>query len=135
MTQGDPTTLLATELELVAPFDLQPLLAHFAASVSVLRNSVEDAVRTLWLGLEVESHDLDAAIEHWIALVDSLPPDLRARWDACSDRCLNTGIQGGTTPHAACFAVSEHAVSGLSRISVRLVFSVYALASGDRVAP
>lgn len=125
MTESEPTTLLPTELELVAPFELAPLLAYFGSRVFALRNSVDGSDRTVWLELTSEPHDLDVSIKHWIRIVDAMPADLRAIWNACTDRCLNTGIQSGFRPHASHFSISPDAVSGAARISVRLVFSVY----------
>ncbi len=136
MSNGEPTTLLTTELELVAPFDLSPLLAHLGSRASPLRNSVDGAVHTLWLEPDPEPRDLDAAIDHWVTIVDALPAHLRSLWDACTDRCLNTGIQSGFSPHASRLAVSEGSVKGAARIAVRLVFTVYAADhSHDERAP
>jgi hypothetical protein len=40
MTESEPTSLLATELELVAPFYLAPLLAHFGTLFGAARIAV-----------------------------------------------------------------------------------------------
>lgn len=126
-TMDAETALLPTELEIVAPFDLSPFVQHFGARVLILRDSMEDGLRTLWLDLVPARKTLDDAVAQWIAMVEEMPASLRTLWSSCTDRCLNTGIQSGRRPHATYLDIRETTVAGAARISVRLNFSVYAL--------
>jgi hypothetical protein len=130
---SEETTLLATELELVSDGDLGPLLAHFGSNADVLRDTMEGQTRTVWLELpqrwlEPSSPgDIDEAHATYVSAVEALSPELRAIWDACSDRCLHTGIQSGRAPHATHLRVSAQTLAGTVRIAVRLELTVYAL--------
>lgn len=127
MTSERETLRLSTELELVAEFDLLPLLNHFGSRVEVMRNSSEGVTRTAWLDLCLDNENLDQAVAHYVTMIEEMPEPLRALWNACTDRCLNTGIQSGRQPHATKLELLQATVSGAARIGVRLVFTVYAL--------
>jgi len=125
MADVDATRFLNVDLELVAAVGLGPLTTHLGENVIVLRDSVDEAIRTVWLELSSEPRDVDDAVRRYVTLIEALPPVLRRLWDECADRCLNVGIQAGRTPHAAAFCVSQFAVAGAARISARFEFTVY----------
>ena len=122
----DETCLLSAELEVVATFDLAALRDHFACGTGVMRDSVDGDTRTLWLHLVPSETGLEDAVRRYVAIVDALPHDLRSAWDACSDRCMNTGIQAGDVPHAFHVRLSSTSLAELARVSIRLEFSIYA---------
>src|SRR5689334_22212771 len=122
----DETQRLGTELEVVSDDDLTPLLEHLQSHVAVIRNSVDDGRHTLWLELEPTEIDLDDAVQRYAALVEALPAHLRALWDASLDRCLNTGIQSGWTPHAYAVRFSAESISRAARVALRHQSTVYA---------
>jgi hypothetical protein len=132
MNAEDETTRLGTELELVAGFDLRPLLEHFGSRVDVIRDSSEGDTRTAWLDLALENDTVDEAVAHYVAIVDEMLAPVRALWDACADRCLNTGVRSGRHPSAMPLELHARTVAGAARIGVRLVFTIYAL--DDRAA-
>jgi hypothetical protein len=101
------TRFLNVDLELVATFDLAPLLEYFNAETFTLRDSVAEGRRTVWMELHPDPKDTDDAILRYSMLVESLPSDFRRLWDACEDRCLNVGIQSGLAPHATAFPISN----------------------------
>jgi hypothetical protein len=127
MNGPDETTRLGTELEIVADFDLRLLLEHFGSRVEVLRDSSEGATRTVWLDLTLENDTVDEAVAHYVAIVDEMPAAVRNLWNACADRCLNTGVQSGRHPHATPLELRAGTVAGAARIGVRLVFTIYAV--------
>jgi len=135
MLTFDVTTCLSAELELVADFDLGPLRDHLQEQTGIVRDSVEDGTHSLWLALNPTEKDLDEAVRRYASIIGALPPPLRLLWDTCSDRCLNTGIQSGRTPHALRIRISEAALAEAARISLRLEFSVYAIDLEDRSVP
>jgi hypothetical protein len=122
----NPTRLLNVDLELVGTAELDPLLQRFSVSACVLRDSNESGRRTVWLELEGESFDANGTLVRFAELVAGLPRDMRALWDRCDDRCLNVGIQAGTTPHDAAFRIEAGTVARLAGIAARLEFTVYA---------
>ncbi len=120
------TRTLGTELEIVSNGDLTPLLEHLESHVAVIRNSIDDGRHTLWLELDPTEGDVDDAVQRYVRLLEDLPAHLREIWDASSDRCLNTGIQAGWTPHAHPVRLSADSISRAARISIRHQFTVYA---------
>ena len=97
------TRFLNIDLELVATFDLAPLLEYFNQTLFKLRDSVDEGRRTVWMELYADPKDMDDAILRYAMLVESLPKEIRRLWDKCEDRCLNVGIQSGRAPHASDF--------------------------------
>ncbi|HTA21195.1 MAG TPA: hypothetical protein VK989_18010 [Polyangia bacterium] len=130
----DETARLGTELEVVAHFDLTPLLEQFGARVAVLRSSVDAGRHTLWLELDPTETDLDDAVRRYAAMIEALPEDVRRLWDTSLDRCLNTGIQAGRGPNGFALALSSASMSLEAAISTRHQFTVYP-ANGVRRAP
>jgi hypothetical protein len=120
------TSLLGTELEVVADFDLTPLLEELQNEVVVLRNSVDDGRHTLWLELDSGEEDVDDAVRLWTGMIEALPVHLRSLWDTSTDRCLNTGIQAGRHPHAYAVGLSAESAAQASRLALRHQFTVYA---------
>ena len=120
------TQRLGAELELVARSRLRTLLEHIGGAVNALRNSVEDGVQTLWLEHVPLESSLDEAISRYAAIFDALPPELRAVWDSCTDRCVNVGVQAGFHPHAFPLLASCEAIAKLARLRRRLQITLYA---------
>ena len=119
------TRFLNIDLELVATFDLAPLLEYFNQTVFKLRDSVDQGRRTVWMELYADPKDMDDAILRYAMLVESLPKEIRRLWDKCEDRCLNVGIQSGRAPHASAFRISTGAIEKLVAIGARLEITVY----------
>jgi hypothetical protein len=129
MTQhAEPTRFLNVDLELIdsSDVDLDPLLEHLANATFTLRDSVEEGKRTVWLELNHGPEDVDDAITRFADLVESLPSDIRMRWNQCHDRCLNIGIQGGSAPHASAFRIATKSLAKAAAISTRMEITVYA---------
>jgi hypothetical protein len=132
MARIGATSRLGTELEIVADFDLTPLLERLQPHVEVLRNSVDDGRHTLWVELEPTESDIDDAVERYVGMIEALSPPLRALWDTSTDRCLNTGVQAGWTPHAFPVRLSAGSIARAARISVRHQFTIYAADPDER---
>jgi hypothetical protein len=121
------TQLLGTELEIVSDQDLTTLLAAIHASVRVIRSSIDDGAHTLWVELNVPAElDLDDTIQRYVDLIESLPSEPRAAWNAALDRCLNTGVQAGVEPHAYPLELSVESMARAARVHARHQFTVYA---------
>ena len=131
MLDSEPTQFLNVDLELVATFDLSPLLEHLNSATFTLCDSVDDGRRTVWMELDPDPKDADDAILRYAMLIESLPGDLRRLWDECEDRCLNVGIQSGVSPHASAFRISTGAIAKLVAIAARVEITVYS-ADGEK---
>jgi hypothetical protein len=71
------TRFLNIDLELVATFDLAPLLEYFNQTLFKLRDSVDEGRRTVWMELYADPKDMDDAILRYAMLVESLPKEIR----------------------------------------------------------
>jgi hypothetical protein len=127
MPDSEATRFLNVDLELVATFDLAPLVERFDSTIFTLRDSVDEGRRTVWMELHADPKDTNDAILRYAMLVESLPSDIRQLWDECEDRCLNVGIQSGLTPHASAFRISLDAIAKLGAITARLEITVYSV--------
>ena len=122
----DEAHRLGAELELISRSNLHPLFKHMGGAVNSLRNSVEGGVSTLWLELAPSETSLDDAVSRYAAIFDTLPPELRAVWDSCTDRCVNVGLQAGSRPHAFPLLASLGTIAELARLRLRLQITLYA---------
>jgi hypothetical protein len=125
------TRFLNVDLEIVSSGNIDPLLARLLAAMFTLRDSIEGGRRTVWMELAGDVADPNATVLELTRLIVSLPPDLRALWDACEDRCLNVGIQGGMSPHASAFRIAASTILEMAATSARLEFTIYGAAASD----
>jgi hypothetical protein len=122
------------DLEVIGTVDLDPLVEHLAGAAFVLRDTSDDGPRTLWFELEQSGNPeltVDATLGRFIALLSKLSPPLSASWEACDDRCLNIGIQGGLAPHSSGYRVDAETLAGLAAISTRLEITIYGAVQGN----
>ena len=127
---GEETRFLNVDLELVTRGGVDALLAHWGSLV-MLRDSVEDGKRTIWIELEEDQADVDSTLESFLALVESLPASLRRQWDECEDRCFNIGVQAGTTPASVAFRLAPDALRRIAAMQARVEFTVYGVVEGS----
>jgi hypothetical protein len=123
----DETRRLGTELEVVADFDLTPLLEQLGSRVAVIRNSVDSGRHTLWFQHVPTEKDLDDAVRRYAVMIEALPDQVRDLWNNSFDRCLNTGVQGGLHPPSYALELSSSAMALEVRIAARHRFTVYAV--------
>lgn len=130
----DEAHRLGAELELVSCCSLHLLLEHMGDAVNPLRDSVEDGVHTLWLELSPSETSLDEAVSRYASIFDTLPSELRAVWHACTDRCVNAGLQAGFRPHAFALLASPSTIAELARLCLRLQITMYSPAPNPQAA-
>lgn len=66
------------------------------------------------------------AIAALVSLTESLPAQAREIWDRSESRTMNIGIQAGSAPYAASFAISRECIELLARIGGDTAITVYA---------
>jgi hypothetical protein len=121
---GEATHFLNVDLELVTRGDVDALLAHWGSLV-MLRDSVEDGARTIWIELEADYRAVEPTLDAFLSLVESLPDSLQRMWDDCDVRCFNIGIQSGTSPHAEVFSIASSILRRIAAVDADVVFTVY----------
>ena len=129
---SEQTHFLNVDLELITRGEISPLLAQWSTKVAVLRDSMEDGQRTIWLELNGQPGEVEHAVLGFLDLVGKLPDPVRELWNGCDDRCFNVGIQAGSTPHDATFTISPRTLGRIAAVMARVAFTVYApIPSGD----
>ena len=129
---SEATHFLNVDLELVTRGEIGPLLAQWSKKVVVLRDSVDDDRRTVWLELHGQPGEVEHAVLGFLDLLGKLPDDVRELWNGCDDRCFNVGIQVGSTPHDSTYTISPRTLGRIAAVMARVAFTVYApLPSGD----
>ena len=124
---GEATHFLNVDLELVTRADVDALLAHWGSLV-MLRDSVEDGTRTIWIELEEDRRAVEPTLDAFLSLVETLPDSLQRMWDDCDVRCFSVGIQAGTSPHAEVFSIASGTLRRIADIQASVVFTVYGVA-------
>lgn len=119
------THFLNVDLDLVSRHDLSKLLAACSRSVIVHRDTVDRGVHTLCLALRRQPKDVGHAIRGYLALFESLPPSAKRLWNACSDRCLNVGVQAGPEPNYLELELSRVSIDRARTMHARVVFTIY----------
>ena len=121
------THFLNVDLDLCGESGLDELLDAFGSAVLVMNRNSDDFVS---LGIaQTHPQSVEETILAFFNLIQQLPPDARAVWDNCTTRCMNIGVQAGTTPHSESFHISDKTISLLSAIKAEIVFTVYAAKS------
>jgi hypothetical protein len=91
---------LNTDLDLVAPVSLEPLIAHFeAARISPLRPTLgEDGNWYVTLETDEPHEEPDRNIAALLSAIESTTGAARECWDACAKREFNVGYDCGDEP-------------------------------------
>jgi hypothetical protein len=123
---GEQTHFLNVDLELMTRGELAPLLAHWSKAVVVLRDTVRNGDRTVWLELNGQPREVEHAVLGFLDLVGKLPDSVRELWNGCDDRCFNIGIQAGSTPHDSTYTISPRTLGRIAAVMARVAVTVYA---------
>jgi len=129
------THFVNVDLDLGGPRTLQHFIDHWGDAVFVLRHEGSDEHG--WkAGLELSHADRTAeqAVLAFVELVQALPDDLRAAWDALEQRNLDVGIQAGAQPHAWSFALEPATLDAVQSVGAKLVCTVYGASDGTSTA-
>ncbi len=120
------TSFLNIDLDL---FDVEPL-EEFAAAwgddVVVLHHG--EWTRGWQLSVEVSAMVVtaEATARELVRLIDSLPDELRARWDRLQDRVLDLGVSAGLGPQRWSTSLPPSLLQAIGALELRLVVTVYA---------
>lgn len=133
---SDATHFVNVDLELVTRGEIAPLLALWSKAVLVLRNSVDNDQRTVWLELNSQPREAEHALLGFLDLLGKLPDEVRDLWNGCDDRCFNVGIQAGGGPHSSTYTISPRTLGRIAAATARVAVTVYAPPeNGERSAP
>jgi hypothetical protein len=121
---------LNTDLDLVSPQDLTPLVAAFKSAGVYTLHCDQDSTTGNWHGtFESEtSHnspepEIDLAV--LLAAIESLSPPLRDQWLACTLKEFNIGYDCGDDPWAFNNGLSAQTLHRLAAAQVSLRITLY----------
>lgn len=123
-----PTHYLNTDLDLTCAHDLSPLIA-------ALRGRGLDALphptgrREGKFVVIFETYENfttpEATLVAMLDAVESLPADMTALWQQCTQRDFNLGFQCDRQPHACEFAVAPELLQRIANLEARLCLTLY----------
>ena len=116
------TAFLNVDLDIQSRAGLDELISLLSSSVIVLHKTQHEAS----VELNESYTSLEDTVVGWINLIESLPPEARDILSRCESRSMNIGVQAGSQPKAAMFAISRETTSRLAEWQFELVFTVYA---------
>lgn len=137
MTEGRGP-FLNVDLEARSAGDLSPLVRHWGNRVLVLHHARgADGLDHLALELAAEGvagpvNTVERVLSGLCTLVEALPPDLRATWDACATRDLDVGFQSWAESYATAHEDRVSAAT-LARVAALGASLTLTLDSVDRV--
>lgn len=123
---SDEITYSNTDLDLVASFDLAPL-ASALESRGVDSLGIFQHVEGTWVS-SFETGCFGQPEDHIAALLDaieSLDPESRKLWDACSSREFNIGYECGAGPWAFNQGVSLDSIRSMGVLGIALRVTLY----------
>jgi hypothetical protein len=126
MRMAAKARFLNVDLDIRAKEDLAGLVRAFEPGAFALNcSAVEDGY---FASLELASQptEPDAAIIHFVRLIETLPPHARAAWDGAFERDFSIGIEAGVTPYSAEFALTPTALKLAAGVGAGVTFVVYA---------
>lgn len=120
------TTFLNVDLEISSRSDLQPLVTALGDRAHNL--FVGRIKRTYRAHFELLRHprNADLAIRGFATLISTLPKAERKLWDTAKTRDFNIGIQTAMRPRAYETLLSSEAITTVSMLKARIVFTIYA---------
>ncbi len=121
------TQYLNTDLDLVAPFDLEPLAQAISARGGfTLQVSARD--NASWCAtLEAEADFLspEPTIVALLAAIEGLETDARRSWTSCTHREFNIGYDCGDEPWAFTNELTAATISRMAALNVSLRITLY----------
>ena len=118
---------LNTDLELISPQDLTPLIAAFEAGGIRAIGGVTAGGDGLWYAnLETLSEEHpEINICTMLDAIESLDQSTRAIWDACNKRNFNIGYECGEEPWGFNQGVSQATIARIAAAGASLSITLY----------
>lgn len=118
---------LNTDLDLVAPFDLEPLAQAISArGTFVLQVSARnDASWGATIEAEADFLSPEPTIVALLAAIEGLDAEARHSWAACTRREFNIGYDCGDEPWAFTNELTTATISRMSALNVSLRITLY----------
>ncbi len=128
MANTTAASFINLDLEIDAPFDLEPLGKHFANNAFVLYQGPTDSGFRLAMEPLLNgrlSTDAVASTEHFLGAIETLPESVLAIWSACSARVFDYGFDGGFESVPIHIDIPASVLSRASKLGLSLRVTVY----------
>ena len=120
------TEFLNVDLDIYAPFDLQPLVSSLGKKVITLYVGRERRRScTAHLELAGRAKSADSTVRGFCALIQALPRAERQLWNRATRRDFSIGVQAGEQPNSSDFALEATTVQAAAQLGARIVLTVY----------
>ena len=119
------TEFLNVDLDIYAPFDLQPLVDALGTRVMAMYVGRERRSYSAHLELAGPTNSANSTIRRFCALVQALPKRERNLWNRARRRDFSIGVQAGQQPNSSDFAVEAPTVQAVAQLGARIVLTVY----------
>lgn len=127
------------DLELESPAILQPLADYLASDALVLHCGAKpDGSYHLAVEPVIEGRlnsDPAACTEHLLRLLECLPGELVALWQACSFRAFDYGFDGGLEHAPIAVQLEPAQLQRITRLGLALRITVYPFRGRDGESP
>jgi len=120
------TQFLNVDLDIYSRSDLRPLIDGFGRRVTVMNSGKLKGKYCAHLEVAKYTRNADATIQAFCKLIEALPDDLRARWNAATVLSFSIGIQAGKHPHASDFVVGPKTVKLVADVAAQIALTIYA---------
>lgn len=125
LTTIEPTVaFLNVDLELEGPHDLTPLVEALAVMFVLHQTHEPPYVANLELAIDV-GMDMEDVMSGLLDAIEELDADGQARWQQCTTRRFNIGIQSGLKPSCVAYVLSTQLLERLVAAGGHLVFTLY----------
>lgn len=116
---------LNVDLELESRRKLDPLIEAFGGRVMVLHKDLRRGYHYAIFEVSAQSRGPNATIRAFVKLVERLPAEARALWNAARRRDFDIGIDIGKGRHVPVVALSPDTVRSASGVGASILVTCY----------
>lgn len=120
-----PPVYLNTDLELEWCGDFKPLVNALAGQTYVLYNGPAGERNRLTLELEETPAEASEAISVFCGLIENLPPEAKAVWNAADSRVFDIGYESGIGEQLAKMVIEPDVLNRVAQLGVSVVVTIY----------
>lgn len=127
MSETPEIRYLNTDLDLVSPEPMEPLIAHLESKgVSPLMPTLGDNGNWYATCETDESYpEPDANIAAMLTAIESMHPEARRCWDVCTKRDFNVGYNCGDEPWAFTQSLSSESLRRMAACGATFTLTLY----------
>lgn len=118
-----------TDLDLVSPWSLEPLIAYFEKhDISTFNPFIDEngSWYANFLLATDEPHDgPDSHVSTMLNAIESMPAEARSCWDACIKRDFNPGYESGISPRSFSHQLSNETLRRIAECGATFTITIY----------